>query len=116
MEGFNLSNLDVLTDEIGIDFDGFLSGSVSVSDVYEIPRLVSDITVSKFGFNHENLGDASIKSEWDSRNSLLDIDMQIIYVGNVSTHYPIKVKGKIYPEKEHDSYRRLFGPCTQRQT
>ncbi len=104
MEGFNLSNLDVLTREIGIDFDGFLNGSVSVSDVYEIPRIVSDITVSKFGFNHENLGDASIKSEWDSRNSLLAVDVQIIYVGNVSTHYPIKVLGNIYPEREHDNF------------
>ncbi len=104
MEGFNLSNLDVLTKEIGIDLDGFLDGTVSVSDLYAVPLITSDITISKFGFNHESLGDASIKSEWDNRNSLLAVDLQVIYVGNVSTHYPIRVIGNIYPEREHNNF------------
>ena len=30
--------------------------------------------------------------------------MKVVYVGNAGTHFPIKVTGNIYPEKEHDNF------------
>lgn len=104
LDGFNLSNLDVLTRDLGFDMDGFIDGSVSISDLYAVPRLTSDIKITKFGFNYENLGDAIIKSEWNNSNSSLAIDLQVVYVGNAGTHFPVKVKGNIFPERKHDNF------------
>ncbi len=104
LDGFNLSNVDVLTKEMGFDLDGYLDGSLNVSDMYSVPRITSDLTITQFGFNHESLGDAKIKSEWDNEQSSLGIDLQVVYVGNAGTHFPIKVKGTISPEKKHDNF------------
>jgi len=104
IKDFNISHADLIWQQAGIDMDGYVNGRVSLSELYSIPRISSDITINKFGFNHENLGDAAIKSYWDNEKKRLAIDMQVIYVGNVATHYPIKVVGDIYPEKEHDNF------------
>jgi len=104
LDHFNLSYTDAFTKELGFDMDGYMDGMVSVSELYSVPHFTSDLTVSKFGFNHESLGDAIIKSEWDSKNSALGIDLQVVYIGNAGTHYPIKVKGNIFPENEHNNF------------
>jgi len=104
VKDFNISHVDILTEELGIDFDGYVNGSVTVSELYSIPHISADINIAKFGFNHESLGDAAIKSYWDNEKELLAIDMRVIYVGNVATHYPIKVVGNIYPAKKHDNF------------
>jgi hypothetical protein len=104
VKDFNISQTDVLTQEIGIDLDGYLNGKVNVSELFSIPHISADIYISKFGFNHESLGDAILKSYWDNENQLLDIDMRTVYVGNAGTHYPIKAVGSIYPEKEHNNF------------
>ena len=104
VKGFNISQTDILTEQIGIDMDGFIDGKVTVSELFSIPRIAADLTITRFGFNHESLGDAAIKSYWDNTNNLLAVDMKVVYVGNAGTHYPIKVLGNIYPEREHDNF------------
>jgi len=104
VKGFNISQTDILTEQIGIDMDGFIDGKVTVSELFSIPRISADLTITRFGFNHESLGDAAIKSYWDNTNNLLAVDMKVVYVGNAGTHYPIKVLGNIYPEREHDNF------------
>jgi len=104
LDGFNLSNADALTDELGFDMDGFIDGTVSVSGLYSVPQIASDLKIRDFGFNKEFLGDAAIKSQWDNTKRLLAIDLQVVYTGNVATHFPIKVIGNIYPEREHDNF------------
>ncbi len=104
VKNFNVSHTDILTRNIGLDFDGYVNGKVTLSELYSIPHVSADITIKDLGFNHENLGDAVIKSFWDNEKKLIAVDMQIVYVGNAGTHYPIKVLGSIYPEKEHDNF------------
>lgn len=104
LKDFNVSHTDILTREIGIDFDGFVNGKVTGSELYSIPRIAADLTVKSFGFNHESLGDAVIKSHWDNENKLIDVDLQIKYVGNAGIHYPLKVLGNIYTERKHDNF------------
>ncbi len=104
VKGFNISYTDMLTQPMGIDFDGYVDGKINISELFTIPHVSADITVNKFGFNHESLGDAAIKSYWDTEKKLLGVDMQIIYVGNAGTHYPVKILGNIYPEKLHDNF------------
>ncbi|MEI8045962.1 MAG: translocation/assembly module TamB domain-containing protein [Bacteroidota bacterium] len=104
VKGFNISQTDVLTAQIGIDLDGYLSGKIRVSELYAIPRVSADLQIAGLGFNHESLGDAEIKSTWDSEHKLIGIDMRVVYVGNAGTHYPIKVVGNIYPERKHENF------------
>ena len=104
VKDFNIRNVEMLIEPLGIDLDGYVNGKISFSELYSIPRVSADITIAKFGFNHESLGDAAIKSYWDNEKKILAVDMQIVYVGNAGTHYPIKVLGNIYPEKQHDNF------------
>ena len=101
---FNVSHTDILTQNLGIDFDGFVNGKINFSELYSIPHISADITIKDFGFNHENLGDAVIKSYWDNENKLINVDLQIKYVGNAGIHYPIKVTGNVYTERKHDNF------------
>ncbi|MEI6061836.1 MAG: translocation/assembly module TamB domain-containing protein [Bacteroidota bacterium] len=104
VKGFNISQTDVLTAELGIDFDGFIDGRVKVSELFDVPRISANLNITKFGFNHESLGDAAISSFWDSKNKLIAVDLKVVYVGNAGTHYPLKVVGNIYPEREHENF------------
>ncbi|MFA5970993.1 MAG: translocation/assembly module TamB domain-containing protein [Lentimicrobiaceae bacterium] len=104
VKSFNISFLDMLTEPLGIDFDGYISGKVNLSELYAVPRISADIAITKFGFNHESLGDAKIQSYWENEKKRLVVDMQVVYVGNAGTHYPVKVVGNIYPEATHDNF------------
>ncbi|MDO9257637.1 MAG: translocation/assembly module TamB domain-containing protein [Bacteroidales bacterium] len=104
IKDFNISHLDMLWQSAGIDLDGYIDGKVNLSEMYSVPRVSADITIKDFGFNHEELGDAAIKTSWDNENKALAINMKVVYVGNAGTHYPIKVIGNIYPEREHENF------------
>ena len=104
IKDFNISHLDMLWQSAGIDLDGYIDGKVNLSEIYTVPRVSADITIKDFGFNHEELGDAAIKTSWDNENKSLAINMKVVYVGNAGTHYPIKVIGNIYPEREHENF------------
>jgi len=104
IKDFNISQADILTNQLGFDMDGFVDGKITISELYAIPRITADVGISKFGFNHENLGDAEIISQYDNEKKCIGVNMRVVYVGNVGTHYPIKVLGNIYPENKHDNF------------
>ncbi|GAP44778.1 hypothetical protein TBC1_12589 [Lentimicrobium saccharophilum] len=99
-ERFDISNADLLLNIDNVDFDGILSGSLSANDLYKTRKLQADMTVKNFAFNKEILGDARVKTRWDNDRSGLDIDVGIIYKGNISTHTPVSIKGFIYTDEE----------------
>lgn len=103
-KGFNISNTDMLFNQNEIDLDGYLDGSVHVSNLFSMPRIIADLKVQKFGFNHEFLGDAEISSIWDDEKQKLGVDTRVVYVGNAGTHYPLKVIGDIYPGREKENF------------
>ena len=101
---FNISNTDMLAKQYGIDLDGYLDGSVRISDLFSVPRITAGLKVNKFGFNNEYLGDAEIISTWDNEHQRLGVDTRVIYVGNAGIHYPVKAVGNIYPGRDHDNF------------
>jgi hypothetical protein len=104
IKDFNISHFDMIWQSAGIDLDGFVNGKVNLSELYSVPRISADITIKNFGFNHESLGDAAIKSFWDNEKKLIALDLKVIYVGNAGTHYPLNIVGNIYPEREHENF------------
>jgi len=101
---FNISQLDVFTYNWGIDFDGLLNGKLSVSDVYEVPLITASLLLKQMGVNHESLGDAEISSNWDNEAKAVNIDMRIAYHGNVGVHYPLLIKGAVFPERDSKNF------------
>ncbi len=104
LQNFDLSALDILTKEIGIDFDGLANGDVSLSEVYNIPKAIIQLQIKNFGFNHEQLGDFEAFSAWNTGNKSLDIDGCIAYHGSAGLHYPLLVNGSIYPQRKHNNF------------
>ncbi|MHC1775564.1 MAG: translocation/assembly module TamB domain-containing protein [Lentimicrobium sp.] len=96
---FDVSNLDALISQSDLNFDGILNGKVTLTDLYHARTIQSDLTIDKFAFNDEQMGDARIISWWDNEQSGLGVDATIIYHGNVGTHNPLAVKGFIYPSE-----------------
>ena len=101
---FNLSATDILTQKLGIDFDGLANGEVTVSELYEVPKAVMQLQIKSFGFNHEQLGDFEAVSSWSDQEKALDIDGKIAYHGTAGLHYPLLVKGSIYPQRKKNNF------------
>lgn len=98
-DNLDISNADILIKADNVDFDGVLNGGITLSDLYHTQQVAAEVEVKDFAFNKEVMGDATIHSKWNQDISALDINLDVIYHGNVSTHYPIRAKGQIYPGK-----------------
>ncbi len=97
-----LDNFDDLTRSIKMDFDGRVNGYVLLSNLYDVPDYRSDIIIHKLLVNKNPVGDASIKSSWDSKSQSVYSEANIIYSGNVGTNIPLGVKGYFNPRDKEN--------------
>lgn len=102
-EQWNLSILEMLLKNYGVDVAGTLSGTIDLLDLYQSPGVLAGITVSDFALNQEKLGNLHLTSSWDSHTQSLWIDSQIKYTGNVGTITPFSLQGFYYPQEDADS-------------
>ena len=102
--GFNISHFDLLLQNAGIDFDGFLNGTLNVSGLYDVPNYIADLTVKEFYFNKEKLGDLIIKSSWDNSRDAIVLDSRIVYTGNAGSIETMFAKGYFYPNRKKDNF------------
>ncbi len=98
----DVSEADMLINANDVDFDGVLTGIILLRDLYKIPKVEAQIEVKDFAFNKERMGDVSVKTAWNHAISALDVNADIIYVGNAGTHLPISAKGLIYTAKREE--------------
>lgn len=101
---FNISHLDLFLLNAGIDFDGFLSGTLNVSGMYDVQNYIADMIVKEFYFNKEKLGDFTIKSSWDHSRDAILLDSRIVYTGNAGTMETLLAKGFFYPNRKKDNF------------
>ena len=101
---FNISQLDLLLNTDGVDFDGLLSGSLDVSGVYDVPNIVTDLVINEFCFNKEKFGNLTLKSSWNQSLDALVLDSRIVYTGNAGTTQPMVAKGFFYPNRKTDNF------------
>ncbi|MRR19965.1 hypothetical protein EG827_07200 [bacterium] len=88
-EGLNLAYLNNLKrDKPGVQedspvmmFGGIMKGDVTLSDVYDELLFESNITVSDFMVNNKGYGLLTVKSEWDPRKKVADINVFNDYEG-----------------------------------
>jgi hypothetical protein len=103
-DNFNISHLDLFLNSIGVDFDGFLSGKVDITGIYDVPNFVTDIVIDEFCFNKEKLGDLTLKSSWNHSLDAIVLDSRIVYTGNAGTTQPMIAKGMFYPNRSTDNF------------
>lgn len=103
INNLDISNFDLFTEPIGFNFDGLIFGQARIRNIYHSPKIISDITIKKFGINGDFLGDAVINSSWDPKESALYAGLDVIYKGNVGVNQPIKVVGHFYPLRKKDN-------------
>lgn len=98
-EKLDVSNADLLIGVKGVDFDGILTGGISIRDFYKSKQLEAQVEVKDFAFNKERMGDAVVKSQWLQDLAALKVQADVIYKGNAGTHLPISARGLIYTAK-----------------
>jgi len=103
-DNFDLSNLDLLMRRINIDLDGSINGAINISNSYNSPTFLSDITISDFHFNKEKLGEAVLKTNWNPESEAFDILGEIIYTGNIGKNKTLEVTGTYFPYRNNDNY------------
>lgn len=103
-QNFNLSNFDWLSNRRKVDFDGFLTGEIILANLWQTPNVNADLLVRDFGFNHDRLGNAQIKSKWNDPLKAFEVDAQIIYFGNIGFNKPLVASGLFYPDRKDNNF------------
>jgi hypothetical protein len=104
LNNFNLSSLAFLLGDRKVDFAGFASGELSLSNVRSTPNILTELLIKDFAFNNDHLGDLSLQSKWDAREKAFRLNAEVIYHGNVGSNKPIVANGYFYPERETDNF------------
>ncbi|WP_423127337.1 translocation/assembly module TamB domain-containing protein [Gaoshiqia sp. Z1-71] len=71
---FNLNNLNLIVDK-KLNFQGLLSGTASVFDIYEKALIMSDLKIRDFKYGEREIGNISILSKWDRPSQSLQSEL-----------------------------------------
>ncbi len=90
----DLEHLNVVTTESGLNLDGILNGTTTISDVYNNPMFLSDISINNLYINNEELGNTFMLAKWINPEQKIRLEMEAMR-GNLKT---LEIKGDYYPE------------------
>ncbi|OYT16320.1 MAG: hypothetical protein B7C24_08440 [Bacteroidetes bacterium 4572_77] len=98
-KNFNVSSLDILSQQKGLDFDGFLSGDLEIIDVYRQMNFLTDLKIEQFYLNSEDLGRAEIRATRNKDKSIyLNVDLE--KQGDKKKFNPLLLEGYYYPQSK----------------
>ena len=97
---FNVSNLDSLFAQYQLNLDGFLSGDIRLSDIYEQPKFMANLSLKSLSMNKVKLGDLTMSSVWDAQKKAVFNKINLLYKGSVGEIQPLLVEGYFYPENK----------------
>lgn len=89
----NLYNLNEATRNIGLELDGILGGTGTLSNIYNNPVFLSNIQIENLTVNKEILGNTTISSKWINEEAKIHLDA-FSNRGNLKT---LQVQGDYYP-------------------
>ena len=110
LRNFDLSNIDFLTIEKGLNLDGFISGDALVSDLKKNPMVLADLIVRELGVNGDRIGDAIVESAWNNEDKSIDVSANILDLDKKTlnaygSYYTAKKKDNLDFKVEMDSLR-----------
>ncbi|KPL16024.1 MAG: hypothetical protein AMS26_06150 [Bacteroides sp. SM23_62] len=96
---FNFTDLDLehlnqVTSKSGLNLDGILIGTSTISDVYNNPMLLSDINIDHLIINGEELGNTTIHARWINPEQKIRLEMEAMR-GKLKT---VDISGDYFPE------------------
>lgn len=74
LSNFNIANLNVLTNPLGINLSGRINGESILTDVYHEIICLSDNNFSSFFINKDAIGDGALKTVWDNFKEVLYVN------------------------------------------
>ena len=77
LRNFDLSNFDVLTESMGINSDGLISGDAMVSSLKADPMVLADLRIDQLWLNGDMIGDVELESSWDNEDKSVDLEANI---------------------------------------
>ncbi len=101
---FDVSNFDWVFEQSNVAFDGILSGNIAMSNMHCSPNVSGDIEIIGFAFNDEHLGNLQLSTYYDHEANGFDVNMEVIYIGNIGYNKPITGSGYYYPDREDDNF------------
>jgi hypothetical protein len=101
---FNLSNSDLFLKNMNLNIDGRLNGSLRIADYYQNPIYLGKVNITDLYYNNEKLGNFSLDTQWDRDIKALDINGELVYVGELSETKTLGVKGQYYPDNSDKNF------------
>ena len=101
---FDISHVSHLIRVRKMNFDGQVSGMLSLASPGVSPHIEGDLYVRDFAFNFDHLGDLHVVSYWDNQKKGFGLDLDIVYYGNVGTNIPLSAQGYFYPERKDENF------------
>ena len=96
---FNVSTFNFLTQGMGLNFDGFISGNATMSNLKEDPTIIANLGIDHLGVNGQTYGDAVIFSQWNNEENAVDLQLGLID----QEKEVIKLDGSYYTKRKDDN-------------
>ena len=78
-ENFMLQDLNTIINKYGgLEVGGVLNGNASISNIYNKPLLLSDLSIRSLALNGDTLGNAIILSGYDTRKKAVHLSMNVL--------------------------------------
>ena len=100
-KNFDVGAFNMLTASAGIRVNGQLTGDFQLIDPYRSVGFLTDLKLNNFHLNGELLGNAEIKSTWNSDQSIF-VNLNLSKLGNKGEYKPLFVEGFYYPNDIED--------------
>jgi hypothetical protein len=113
----DLEHLNLITSKSGLQLDGIMNGTTTISDVYNNPMFLSDIRIKHLFINKEELGNTFIRARWINPEQKIRLEMEAMR-GNLKT---LEIKGDYYPDNRKINFNlaldklklEIFEPYTR---
>ena len=90
----DLEHLNLVTGKSGLELDGVMNGTTTISDIYNSPMFLSDININNLVINNEILGNTFIRARWINPEQKIRLEMEAMR-GNLKT---LEIGGDYYPD------------------
>lgn len=102
----DISDFDFITSGNNLNFDGFINGFVGISGLNQNLSFSSDINLTDFYLNGQEVGNVFARANWYEPNESIFINMEIYnsLFGN-DNHESVGLVGFYYPNKKRNNLR-----------
>ena len=99
LRNFDISNLDILTQALGFDADGYITGDAQVSGLNDIPTVLANLRIDQIALDGDHIGDAEVVSSWNNEDKSVDMEVNLLN----DEKQMLNVTGSYYTDRDDDN-------------